>query len=173
MKTIAGAILAVVVLGIAQACAGFERKELAGMPDREQFVADEGGVSLFLEKRCGALDCHGQVGRPMKIYSKDGLRLRAADGGGRDTRDTTRAERFANYDAVIGLEPDAVADCLRTNGEYQDFQLLLKPLDDRGAGVKHKGGPVLSRTNSDPGWACLYGWLSGRYEAARCKEAAF
>ena len=154
------------------ACHGFERTDLRGMPDREQFLADKNGVSLFLEVRCGALDCHGQIGRPMRIYSENGLRLGEGEGGVRDRSATTRAERNANYDAVIGLEPDAVADCFRTRGEYQDFQLLLKPLDESGRGVKHKGGPVLARTNSDPGWACLYGWLSGTLDPARCEEAA-
>ncbi len=160
----------VLLVGLA-ACVGFERTELRGMPDRAQFNADENGVSLFLEVRCGALDCHGQVERPMRIYSQNGLRLETAEGGTRDRGPTTLAERNANYDAVIGLEPDAVADCFRTRGDYQDFQLLLKPLDESGRGVKHKGGPVLARTSTDPGWACLYGWLSGTLDPTRCEEA--
>jgi len=175
--TLARAILlllfGLVLAGLALSCTKFERVPLDGLPSREQFVTDAGGVSLFLEKRCGALDCHGQIGRPMRVYSQDGLRRDLGPGGRRDTSPTTEKERFDNYDAVVGLEPDAVAECLRTNGDYQDFQLLVKPLDESGRGVKHKGGPVLARTNSDPGWACLYGWLSGRHDPARCAEAAY
>jgi hypothetical protein len=160
-------------IAIITSCVQYERVPLRGLPDREQFIAEENGVSFFLEKRCGALDCHGQVGRPMRIYSKEGLRLADGPNGARDTSDTTRAERLANYDTVIGLEPDAIADCYRTRGKYQDFQLLLKPLDESGRGVKHKGGPVLARTDGDAGWACLHGWLSGTLDAPRCKEAAY
>ena len=36
-------------------------------------------VSPVLEKRCGTLDCHGQLGRPLKFYSQNGLRLFTED----------------------------------------------------------------------------------------------
>ena len=42
-------------------------------PDPVQFK--DQGVSKFLERRCGTLDCHGQGGRPLRLYSGRGLRL--------------------------------------------------------------------------------------------------
>ena len=49
-------------------------------PDYNQFkgVAVDGtlqaaGVSRLLERRCATLDCHGQVGRPLRIYGPTGI----------------------------------------------------------------------------------------------------
>ena len=42
-------------------------------PDFVQFKT--GGVNDLLANRCGTLDCHGQVGRPLRIYSRTGLRI--------------------------------------------------------------------------------------------------
>ena len=63
-------------------------------PPQDQFI--DKGVSAFLEARCGAIDCHGQVGRPLCLYSANGLHRDIGDGGGRDTSGTTRAERVDN-----------------------------------------------------------------------------
>ena len=55
------------------------------LPDQDQFINQ--GVDAFMEKRCGALDCHGQIGRPLRIYSSNGLRMQDGPNGARDTRD--------------------------------------------------------------------------------------
>ncbi len=141
------------------------------VPDRELFL--QANVSGFLEARCGSLDCHGSIGRPLRIYSQNGLRLDAADGGGRDRGPTTKAERIENYRAVIGLEPDEISKGVASGGAYLDYQLIKKPIDIQGNGVRHKGGPVLSPSQSDPGWVCLTGWIEGNKNiAAPCLEAA-
>ena len=135
------------------------------LPDKTQYI--NGGVSLFMEQRCGALDCHGQTGRPLRIYSVNGLRLQDGANGARDTSDTNAEERKANYFSTVGLEPEAISSSLQTKGEYTDFLLLKKPLGIEGNGVRHKGGPVLRST--DPGFECLITWISGAVDKDKCK----
>jgi hypothetical protein len=133
------------------------------LPDRAQFFES---VSPFMEQRCGALDCHGQIGRPLRLYSTNGLRLANGTKGVRDTRPTTPDELLANYFSVVGLEPEDVTATFVTDGVDTDFLLLKKPLDIEGGGVRHKGGPVLRST--DPGFDCLALWLSNHYDKQKC-----
>lgn len=136
-------------------------------PDRAGFKTS---VSPFLEKRCAALDCHGQVGRPLLLYSQFGLRMKVGPNNTRDTSPTTDAERTANYFATIGLEPEDISDSLFSRGAFRDFLLLKKPLGIEGGGVRHKGGPVL-RT-ADTGFDCLASWVAGQLNAGSCADAA-
>src|SRR5688500_12824977 len=94
------------------------------LPDKNEFI--NGGVSNFMEKRCGSLDCHGHVGRPLRIYSDWGLRYRTENDGSRAKGGTTPEEQNENYYAVVGLEPDLLADSVATGGVYLDFQLIKK-----------------------------------------------
>lgn len=136
------------------------------LPDKGQYI--NGGVSAFMEQRCGALDCHGQEGRPLRIYSINGLRMQDGPNGERDRTDTNLKEREANYFSTVGLEPEAISSALLTKGAYTDFLLLKKPLGIEGNGVRHKGGPVLRSTDS--GFECLITWISGQVEMQRCKD---
>lgn len=170
-RTLALLFFVSVAIAALGACVQNEPSDIRVYPNREQFI--DGGVSAFMEARCGGLDCHGQVGRPLRIYGKNGLRFQTPENALRDTRDTTPEERLENYQSVIGLEPEAISDCVRTQGAYVDFQLLLKPLDDSGRGVRHKGGPVLRAGSNDPGWSCLFGWLAGAHDPQACAAATF
>lgn len=159
---------------LAGACVQNERADIVFFPDKEEFI--NGGVSEMMESRCGGLDCHGQVGRPLRLYSQRGLRLAIPEKADelRDNSPTTLLERTENYQSVIGLEPEGLSDTVRTKGEYTNHQLILKPLDDAsGVGVRHKGGPVLQANPNDPGWRCLLGWLAGDPDRAACTEATF
>lgn len=138
------------------------------LPDKDQFIND--GVDAFMEKRCGALDCHGQVGRPLRIYSANGLRLNDGPNGARDTRETQPDEKSANYFAVVGLEPEQISVSRVSEGAYDDFLLLKKPLSIEGGGVRHKGGPVIRSTDS--GFDCLISWISGKANKAKCEDGA-
>lgn len=154
------------------ACVQNEPSDIRFFPDKEEFI--NGGVSAMMEARCGGLDCHGQVGRPLRIYGQRGLRLATPETELRDERPTTPEERLENYQSVIGLEPEGLSDTVESKGEYVDHQLLLKPLDDQGGfGVRHKGGPVLQPTPNDPGWQCLFGWVKGEPNRQACTEATF
>jgi hypothetical protein len=169
MRNTGFVFLACVALAVACAIDQGETGELV-LPDREQFI--EGGVSEFLEKRCGATDCHGHVARPLRIYSQNGLRLAKGPDGTRDLSPTSAEERLENYRSTIGLEPEELAESVRTRGEYVNHMLFLKPLGIE-RGVRHKGGPVLTPSDADPGWVCLLSWVEGEVDGARCAEAAF
>ena len=143
-----------------------EAVSATALPDKAQFI--DQGVSTFMEKRCGSLDCHGQVGRPLRLYSANGLRKNLVKGV-RDTRATQPDELLENYYATVGLEPEDISLARVSNGTYTDFLLLKKPLGIEGRGVRHKGGPVLRVT--DPGFECLVSWIEGTANKAKCEEA--
>lgn len=152
-------------LGIAAGCSSVDSEKVSvlAFPDRAEFTTR---VSPFMEKRCGTLDCHGQIARPLRLYGQLGLRMNERDGGIRDTSPTSAAELTANYFAVVGLEPEDVSDDVVSKGGHTDFLLLKKPLGIEGGGVRHKGGPVLRAT--DPGYECLTSWLAGKVNPASC-----
>jgi hypothetical protein len=156
------------------ACAGRpDAGEVAPLrlPDRDQFI--DGGVSDFMGRRCGTLDCHGNVARPLRLYGDKGLRLEIVPDAPRDTRPTTPKEHLANYRSVVGLEPEDLSKSVETGGEYLDFMLFKKPLSIEGGGVRHKGGQVLRASDSDPGWVCMRSWVQGKVDARSCKDATF
>ncbi|MBX3231259.1 MAG: hypothetical protein KIT84_09980 [Labilithrix sp.] len=145
--------------------------EVGAVPDQKSFI--DGKVSDYMERRCGMLDCHGQEGRPLRLFSEWGLRLEADKNGQRVAKATTQAERVANYRAVVSLEPEELAKCYDTKGEdYTLLQLLKKPLSLENGGMRHKGGPVLTDAEDDNGWKCLFGWASGAVDATACAEAS-
>ncbi|MEA2745975.1 MAG: hypothetical protein QOI41_118 [Myxococcales bacterium] len=137
------------------------------LPDKDQFITQ--GVDTFMQRRCGTLDCHGQAGRPLRIYSPNGLRLNDGPNGTRDNRGIQPNESAANYYSVVGLEPEEISLCLTTQGAFTDFLLLKKPLGIDQGGVRHKGGSVLRST--DTGFDCLIGWASGQVDPLKCADA--
>ena len=172
LRSILVAAVAAITAAVSSSCSlGTESGEFGDLPDKASFIDNK--VSLFMEVRCGGLDCHGQAGRPLRIYGQTGLRLQARDDGLRDNSPTTDEERTENYRSVIGLEPEAMAECFESKGEkIGTFQLLKKPLDIENDGIRHKGGPVLRPSQSDPGWQCLYGWVSDNVDPSQCEAAA-
>ncbi|MGH7294249.1 MAG: hypothetical protein ACRELB_04925, partial [Polyangiaceae bacterium] len=72
-------------------------------PPFDQFAgtglpAGQAGVSRVLEKRCGTLDCHGQVGRALRIYGVNGLRFVQPDSSDEPGQgSTSELELEANY----------------------------------------------------------------------------
>jgi len=170
-----GCFAGLAVLGaISSSCVAADATTTGSVPDSNSFITND--VSLFMERRCGSLDCHGQTGRPMRLYSVWGLRLDTGTNGARDTSATTDKERLENYRAVVGLEPERLEEIFTTpSGElpnFDNYQLLLKPLDIVGGGVRHKGGPVLRQTTSDDGWVCLSGWVTNNADKVACDNAA-
>ncbi len=142
-------------------------------PDQTQF---ETFVSPFLERKCATLDCHGQVGRPLRLYSGRGLRLPADGGVYPGSSDTTNFERTANFRSVIGLEPELLSRVEAAIAQPKDLLLLQKPLGLGDPTVSHKGGQVLAPMG-DPGEACLRTWLNAGanrepFDSASCTKAA-
>ena len=131
-------------------------------------------ISSVLERRCGTLDCHGSMYRPLKIYGQIGLRRPEPKGstnvksykdyysGG--TEPTTEAELFDNYLSVIGLEPEILKASLAGKGDPGDLTLVRKPR----LREKHKGGLIW--TQSNPGDLCLINWLTGDTDTAPCDQ---
>ncbi|MDB4992901.1 MAG: hypothetical protein JWM74_333 [Myxococcaceae bacterium] len=137
-------------------------------PDPAQFQA---GVSFFLERRCGTLDCHGQPGRPLRIYGARGLRKQNDAALTPISGDTSVEEIAANYRSVIALEPEAMSRVVAADGALPERLLLIrKPIDIGEGGERHKGGPVISR-GSD-GYRCLTSWLANETAQEKCTAAA-
>lgn len=110
------------------------------------------GVSTVIEKRCGTLDCHGNIARNMRVYSSRGLRLPNDAGLVPGTGDTTLDEITANYQSILTLEPEETNRVLE-GGDPMKLQLLKKPLELE----KHKGGPAMKR--GDDAERCISSWL--------------
>lgn len=135
-------------------------------------TAQSCGVSAMIERRCGSIDCHGFIRRPMRVYSKYGLRLPPLDptseaginepGGA----DTTPEEKSANYRAVIGIEPEKTDDVNRGLAAPETLLIYKKPL-----GLEHhKGGVPINK--GDDSERCLVSWLKGQTDKIACGSAA-
>lgn len=111
------------------------------------------GVGLVFERRCGSLDCHGSVARNMRIYSSDGLRAPNEAGLGPGNGSTTNAEKLANYQSVLGVEPLATREVLLGADPYT-MLVMKKPLLIES----HKGGGVFRQ--GDDTETCVYSWLT-------------
>lgn len=167
----AAAMLLASAAGSCAIASNTSTEPIANLPDKKSFLDND--VSDMLERRCAGLDCHGQVGRPLRLYSATGLRQKAEKDGSRNGKPTTPEEKSDNYYAVVGLEPENLAACFASKGQVFDtLQLLKKPLSLEGQGIRHKGGPVLKASDTDPGWQCLYGWASGSPDKKQCDDGA-
>lgn len=137
----------------------------ASSPDRSRatflllpdFAVYRDSVDPYLQRRCGTLDCHGQPGRPYRLYGFSGFRDYAEDAGSglvSGQQPTTAGEIVANYQATIGLEPEEMSRVIARQGQDPDTLIFLrKPLRKE----RHKGGQVMSE--QDDGYRCVTAWL--------------
>ena len=117
------------------------------------------GVQGMLARKCGTLDCHGSIGRSLRIFSQYGLRLvddAGATSGGPQA--TSPAEVFANYISAISVQPELTSKVFYGLEDPHALLLLRKPL----ALERHKGGQVLQ--SGDRGDLCLTSWLQDGLE---------
>jgi hypothetical protein len=132
-------------------------------PDQSEFT----NVSPVFERRCGTLDCHGQVGRPLRIYSGLGLRMPNDAGNTPGSNATTPDEITSNYLTVIGLEPEEMTRVIAGQDAPRTLMILAKPLMLQA----HKGGPAMASTG-DPAETCITSWLAGQgLDKASCIQA--
>jgi hypothetical protein len=106
----------------------------------------------MLHAHCGSLDCHGQIGRNMRIYSSRGLRLPNEAGLKVGAGETTLDEITANYQSILTLEPEVSNDVL-DGADPQNLLVVKKPLELEA----HKGGPAIRK--GDDAERCIVSWL--------------
>ncbi|MFO0677789.1 MAG: hypothetical protein U0169_14730 [Polyangiaceae bacterium] len=132
------------------------------------------GVDGYMEKACGSLDCHGNEGRPLRIYSRRGLRKRGAQNVSNGSP-TTDDEIRENYFSVIGLEPEIMSQVVSSDSKGSAPERLLlirKPLDSKNNELTepHKGGKIIG-TTADESYLCMTGWLTGTSNTNACAVA--
>jgi hypothetical protein len=143
---------------------------VVSLPDFGQFAGDA-GVHVFLENLCGTLDCHGQVGRPFRLYSAGGLRdpvggldpcvsppIIVDAGGIPGTGTDTPKEICDNYLSLVSLQPDEMVRVREGKDLATDLLVVLKP----EGGGHHKGGVKFTQTG--PPALCLESWLTDGVE---------
>ncbi len=132
----------------------------AALPDEATF----GPVAQLLDVRCGSLDCHGAVGRNLRLYGSAGLRLAPTDRPLAPPCDTP-AEVVQDYASVVDLEPEVMSAVVASGGA--DPERLTMVRKARGAEA-HKGGAIWAA--GDPSDTCLVSWLAGHADAGACQQ---
>lgn len=127
-------------------------------------------VQPYVEVGCATLDCHGDPGHPLRLYSELGLRKA---GGLRTAPISETHDPVALTDAELEdnrLSFAAIALATDTPAEHL---ALLKPLAVGAGGIAHEG-PVLWTSTGAPGYRCLRAYLVAGDDgdaASQCAEA--
>jgi len=129
-------------------------------PSREDFT----GPADAMQVKCGTLDCHGQIGRNLRLYGTYGMRLDNANNP-IDPFVTSDDEYDASYWSVTALEPEDMTRVLKGEASVIDLAFIRKP---RGL-EKHKGHQLM--TKGDPLDRCLVGWVTGTPDPDSCMIA--
>ncbi len=115
-------------------------------------------LQTYVGYRCSSLDCHGDMGRMLRVYAEQGLRL---DVGLRDK----------------SISIEEIRDTLRSFAAFDDLTIpirqnpiLLKALAPSAGGMAHKGGDVWE-SREDPGYLCLLAWLEGNSAEPAARQA--
>jgi hypothetical protein len=158
-----------VVLGLAGALASCssiaaDRRIGVDAPDEGSFSAP-GSVGDFLERRCGTLECHGQMGRNLRIWGATGMRLSDADIPA-FTKPTTADEYRATYRSLVGLEPTVMSAVVDGRGGPELLTFVRKA---RGLEA-HKGGQLIMAGDDQD--VCVTSWLSGKINTMACQNAS-
>jgi hypothetical protein len=122
-------------------------------------------LGLVLIQACGTIDCHGQVGRNLRLYGNTGLRL-SASAVPTSLTPTTADELSEDFASVIGLEPEILSQVIADQGaDPERLTFYRKP---RGL-ESHKGGTVIQP--GDARDVCITSWLAGQIDEAQCTAA--
>lgn len=133
-------------------------------PKRDEFPV----VAAAMQHRCGTLDCHGQVGRNLRLYGFGGLRLSTAEDPISDptASPTTLSEQDASYASTIWLEPEELWRVLMQGADPNRLSLVRKT---RGI-EKHKGGQLAHV--GDALDRCLVLWLTNKADPIPCEQVS-
>jgi hypothetical protein len=122
-------------------------------------------VAAMLIQACGTLDCHGTVGRNLRLYGDTGLRYSPTDIPS-TLVPTTADEVTQDYESVIGLEPEIMSEVVASGGANPERLTFYR----KALGLEsHKGGAVVVR--GDPRDLCITTWLQGQADASACTAA--
>ncbi len=132
-----------------------------GGPDRATF----GPVARVLVARCGSLDCHGSTYRNMRLYGYGASRLDPSALPD-SPADTTQAEIDADYDAVVGVEPELTRRVVADQGRGAGRLTFVR----KGRGEEeHKGHQRI--VPGDPADRCVLSWLASAVDQDACASA--
>jgi hypothetical protein len=137
-------------------------------PPLEDFRA----VNNVLERRCGMLDCHGNIARPFIVYSQTGLRRLPPSEDVQDEDEyvtgglepTSDGEVLGTWQSACYLEPEKMDSVLKGDLEVTDLTLVRKPRLEE----KHKGGRIWN-ARTQKGDKCLLSWIAGDVDLEACE----
>jgi hypothetical protein len=135
-----------------------EHNTMLAAPSQDTFPE----VGDALQISCATLDCHGQVGRNLRIYGYGGLRLSSVDTPLGDP--TTELEYLASYESLVSLEPETLSKVVRLQADPNELSLVRKT---RGI-EHHKGGQRAQE--GDPLDLCIVLWLTGKFDPNPCTD---
>jgi hypothetical protein len=164
MKRSIPAVLALSTLGLSVfACSShdFEAREPLATPDPAVFT----DVAPVLVYRCGSLDCHGSAYRNLRLYGYGGLRLDPSDRPDSRPYAMTEDELRADYEAVVGLEPERTREVASGHALVDTLTIVRKARGAEG----HKGNAVFAV--GEDGDVCMTSWLQGRSTIDACHRA--
>jgi hypothetical protein len=156
-------LLASLALALAYACSTppENARVVEQTPDATSFAP----VASMLVQACGTLDCHGTVGRNLRLYGDTALRFSATDVP--STLIPTTADEVAeDYAGVVGLEPEKMSAVVAAGGANPESLTLVRKAMGTEA---HKGGAVIAQ--GDARYVCVTTWLQGQVDAGACTAA--
>jgi hypothetical protein len=149
------------VFGVSCSPPSSDERSMFAAPPRSGFEP----VSELLHARCGSLDCHGQLGRNLRLYGTNGLRLDARDVPGQDGGVTSGLEHDANYSSIVALEPEVLDRVVRETGRDPARLTLVRKA--RNA-EDHVGAQAIA-PGSDAD-RCLLSWLALGIDETACER---
>jgi hypothetical protein len=194
-------VAAVLAVGAVLACSSVQNTRIGidAPPYSDQSFSVVGD---YLGQRCGTLDCHGQSGRNLRVWSCTGMRLDSESNPQSCIEPTTEAEYEATYRSLVALEPQVMTTvytgCAVTDGAAATYppgpschpELLTFIAKARGT-ESHKGGQLICveppcpdgippqvPLDGDAGPlvdlqdVCLVSWLQGQTDVDACVTAA-
>ncbi len=162
-RALVALLSALTAFAIAGACSppSSSDRTIVAAPDTASFPP----VAAMLIQSCGTLDCHGTVGRNLRLYGDTGLRLSLLDVPS-TLIPTTDGEVAEDYASLTGLEPELFSAVVASGGASPERLTLIRKA--RGT-ENHAGGAVI--VAGDPRDVCLTTWLQGHADAASCTAA--
>lgn len=132
--------------------------------DDDRYAQD---VQPYVGVACATLDCHGDPGRPLRLYAE--LGLRAGDAlRPRALSEAVEAEPLSAQELADNVLAFRAIAAAHRNGDEE--LALSKPLARSAGGAEHVGGDIFDSTEA-PGHRCLQAWIAGEPDDGACDDA--